>query len=98
MRLFHAFITANEFFHSSVKILIKDKKVADREFGNSLLIEDNHPKIVVSMDEMPGEETNYKGIRHLHIKKIFNGRNFVESFIIQWFKCLFLLKKQKFFD
>jgi hypothetical protein len=46
--------------------LIPDKKVYAREFGNLLKIEDNYPKIVISMDQSIGD--SYKGIEHLHIR------------------------------
>lgn len=45
----------------------------EREFGNLLAIKDNHPKIVVSMDEL-AEESNYQGVRHINI------RNFLKDF------------------
>jgi predicted AAA+ superfamily ATPase len=46
--------------------LIPDEKVKEREFGNLLLIKDNYPKYVVSLDEyLIG---NFEGIRHLHLK------------------------------
>jgi predicted AAA+ superfamily ATPase len=37
----------------------------DREFGNLLKIEDNFPKIVVTMDDLAG--VDYQGIKHIHI-------------------------------
>ncbi|MBI5299638.1 MAG: ATP-binding protein [Deltaproteobacteria bacterium] len=40
----------------------------EREFGNLLLIPDNHPKVVVSLDELIGE-TSFKGIRHINLRK-----------------------------
>lgn len=39
----------------------------EREFGNLLAIKDNYPKIVVSMDEIIGEQ-EYKGVRHKNIR------------------------------
>lgn len=50
-------------------------KNSEREFGNLLLVQDNHPKFVVSMDEMPHGESNYKGIRHLHLRKFLMLEN-----------------------
>jgi len=47
--------------------LLPDKRVLDREFGNLLSIQDNYPKIVVSMDESIGD--SYKGIHHVHIRE-----------------------------
>jgi predicted AAA+ superfamily ATPase len=40
-------------------------KTIDREFGNLLIIKDNFPKMVVTMDELAG--TDYQGIQHIHI-------------------------------
>jgi len=42
---------------------ITDDSVRDREFGNLLAVDDNHPKVVVSMDEGAGGA--YKGVRHV---------------------------------
>ena len=53
-----------------VAYLITDEKVNEREFGNLLAIKDNYPKIVVSMDEMIGNE--YQGIRHVNIREFLN--------------------------
>jgi predicted AAA+ superfamily ATPase len=57
-----------------VAYLIVDKKTRDREFGNLLAINDNHPKIVVSMDEVLLD--NYAGIKHMHVRDFLS--NFVE--------------------
>lgn len=43
--------------------LIVDEATREREFGNLLAIKDNHPKVVVSMDELAGG--GFKGVRHL---------------------------------
>ncbi len=59
-----------EKLYVQVAYLITDKKVRDREFGNLLEIEDNYPKIVVSMDEMIGE--NYKGIKQINIRSFLS--------------------------
>lgn len=49
-----------------VAYLIPDEKVKEREFGNLLLVKDNFPKIVVSLDEYTIK--NYKGILHLNLR------------------------------
>ena len=54
-----------------VAYLITDEKTKEREFGNLLAIEDNYEKIVVSMDEGIGD-SNYKGIRHVHIREFLS--------------------------
>lgn len=43
-----------------------------REFDNLLEIPDNYPKLVVSMDELVGENS-YKGIRHVNLRKFLTG-------------------------
>lgn len=40
----------------------------EREFGNLLEIQDNYPKIVVSMDTMLGD-SSYKGIKHINLRR-----------------------------
>lgn len=46
------------------------KKSREREFGNLLAVKDNHPKVVISMDEAVGE--NYKGIKHMNIREFLS--------------------------
>ena len=48
-----------------VAYVMPDKKTQTREFGNLLKIEDNYPKLVVSMDEV---DMSQKGIVHMNIK------------------------------
>ena len=45
--------------------LISDEKVKKREFGNLSAIQDNYPKIVVSLDEYAPKNIN--GINHIHL-------------------------------
>lgn len=49
-------------WYIQVCYLLTDERVIEREFWNLLQIQDNHPKIVVSMD--PVEYQNYEGIQH----------------------------------
>ena len=49
-----------------VAYLISDKKVKEREFGNLLLINDNYPKLVVSLD--PYIIGDYEGVKHIHLR------------------------------
>lgn len=56
---------AGEKLYIQVAYLLPDEKVRAREFGNLLEIEDNYPKLVVSLDKMAGG--NYQGIKHLHL-------------------------------
>ncbi len=50
-----------------VAYLIPDERAHEREFGNLLTIPDNHPKFVVSMDEVPDGES-FRGIEHVHVR------------------------------
>lgn len=54
-----------EKIYIQVAYLITDEKVREREFGNLLLIQDNYPKIVLSMDAFLGK--SYQGIEHKNI-------------------------------
>ena len=51
-----------------VKYMLFDQKTADREFGNLLLIEDNYPKYVITMDEISAG-SDFKGIRQLNLRE-----------------------------
>ena len=53
--------------------LILDKTI-DREFGNLLNINDNFPKMVVTMDELAG--IDYQGIQHIHIIDFLQNKFF----------------------
>ncbi len=55
-----------------VAYLIPDEKVIEREFGNLLLIKDNFPKIVVSLDEYAPK--NIQGIEHIHLKDFLSDK------------------------
>lgn len=48
-----------------VAYLFADRKTQEREFGNLLKIQDNFPKLVVSMDEV---DMSQKGIVHMNIR------------------------------
>lgn len=54
-----------EKIYIQVAYLINDEITRKREFDNLLEIQDNHEKIVVSMDETASG--NYKGIKHMRI-------------------------------
>ncbi|NLJ82804.1 MAG: ATP-binding protein [Bacteroidales bacterium] len=56
-----------EKLYVQVTYLLHDKKTIEREFGNMLKINDNYPKIVVSMDEFLGN--TYEGIEYMHLRK-----------------------------
>lgn len=48
--------------------LLADEKTVQREFGNLLLIEDNYPKYVVTLDPISAP-SSYKGIQQLHLRE-----------------------------
>jgi len=48
-----------------VTYLLSDDKVTKREFGNLAAINDNYPKMVVSLDEFAPDNIN--GILHIHL-------------------------------
>jgi len=56
-----------EKLYVQVTYILQDEKTINREFGNLLKINDNYPKIVVSMDEFTGN--TYEGIKHLNMRK-----------------------------
>lgn len=63
-----------ETLYVQVAYIIADEKVKEREFGNLLLIKDNYPKFVVSMDEyLIG---SYKGIKHIHLRDFLSKEVF----------------------
>lgn len=56
-----------EKLYVQVAYSVVDEKAHEREFGNLLTIQDNYPKIVVTMDEIEG--ASYQGIKQLPIRK-----------------------------
>lgn len=52
----------SEKVYIQVALRISDKNTQKRELGNLLEIDDNYPKLVVTLDEYTG--TTYKGIKH----------------------------------
>ncbi|MCD4789127.1 MAG: ATP-binding protein [Bacteroidales bacterium] len=53
-----------------VAYLLNEPKTFEREFGNLLLIKDNHEKIVVSLDDV--KFSNYEGVKHLRPWELVN--------------------------
>lgn len=49
--------------------ILNEAKTIEREFGNLLLIKDNHEKIVVSLDDF--KFSDYEGIRHIRPWELF---------------------------
>ncbi len=61
----------NERLYVQVCYLLADQSTIDREFGNLLKIKDQHPKVVLSMDEYFGE-SSYQGIKHQSIRSFLS--------------------------
>ena len=66
-------IKGNETVYVQVAYIITDNKVREREFGNLVLIKDNYPKYVVSLD--PVTIASFKGIKHLHLRDFLKTEN-----------------------
>lgn len=57
----------NRIVYIQVAYLISNEKTHNREFGNLLKIPDSYQKMVISMDELIGN--NYKGIQHWSVRR-----------------------------
>jgi predicted AAA+ superfamily ATPase len=55
----------NKTIYVQVAYLITEESTVEREFNNLLAIQDNYPKMVISMDDVLN--TDYKGIEHFNI-------------------------------
>lgn len=55
-----------EKLYVQVAYQMPNSSTRDREFGNLLKIKDNHPKMVISMEEMTGSSVD--GIQHIHLR------------------------------
>jgi len=51
-----------------VAYMLFDQKTIEREFGNLMLIQDNYPKYVITMDETSAG-SSYKGIFQMHLRE-----------------------------
>lgn len=58
----------NEKSYFQVCYLLENQKTIEREFGNLLLIKDNYPKYVISMDSFSSPNT-FEGVRHLTLSE-----------------------------
>lgn len=56
----------NEKKYVQVSYLLEKEETIKREFGNLLKIDDNHSKVVVSMDKLAGD--GYDGVDHIYIR------------------------------
>lgn len=57
-----------EHLYVQVCYLLADEKTVQREFGNLMLVKDNYPKYVVTMDPF-SHENSYKGIHQIHLRE-----------------------------
>lgn len=55
-----------ELLYVQVSYLLHDEATIAREFGNLERINDNYPKMVISMDEFSGD--THKGIQHINLR------------------------------
>jgi len=63
----------NEKIYVQVAYLLVDEKTVEREYGNLLIIGDNYPKYVVTMDDVNGN--SYEGITHMHLREFLTRFN-----------------------
>jgi predicted AAA+ superfamily ATPase len=54
-----------------VAYMLFDQKTIEREFGNLMLIRDNYPKYLITMDETP-TGASYKGIIQMHLREFLS--------------------------
>lgn len=62
----------NEKMYVQVSYLLEKEQTVRREFGNLLKIDDNHSKVVVSMDKLAGG--GYDGIEHMYIRNFLSTK------------------------
>ena len=60
-----------EIIYVQVCYLLHDQSTIDREFGNLEKINDNYPKMVISMDEFTGNTR--KGIQHINLRDFLSS-------------------------
>lgn len=53
--------------------LLSSEDTIEREFGNLMMIKDNYPKIVVSMDPVGGSFAEYPGIIHIQLREFLTS-------------------------
>ncbi len=51
-----------------VTYIMRSEETEKREFGNLSMIKDNYPKYLVSMEPVVGENSDYPGIIHIHLR------------------------------
>ncbi|MDR2562877.1 MAG: ATPase, partial [Prevotellaceae bacterium] len=61
-----------EKIYVQVCYLLQEASTVEREFGNLEKIQDNYPKIVVSMDDFTGNSRN--GIQHIYLREFLSRK------------------------
>jgi len=62
-----------ERIYIQVTYKLDSEQIIEREFGNLLLIEDNYPKMVISMDEL--WQRTVQGVKHFFITDFLISEN-----------------------
>lgn len=65
----------SEKVYVQITYLLSSEDTVKREFGNLAAIKDNYPKIVVSMDPVAGELSQYPGIKHYRLRDFLKNFN-----------------------
>jgi hypothetical protein len=60
-------VKGEETAYIQVTYLLSEEGTIQREFGNLLMINNNYPKYVISMDPFQSE-SNYEGVKHIHLR------------------------------
>ncbi len=58
----------NQTIYFQVAYKLSSPETIKREFGNLQAIQDNYPKYVVTMEDIPGPLKEYPGITHIHLR------------------------------
>lgn len=58
----------NERIYVQVTYIMRSEDTEAREFGNLMMIKDNYPKYLVSMEPITGEHPDYPGMIHIHLR------------------------------
>ncbi len=62
-----------EKIYAQVSYKLENEQTIDREFGNLLMIKDNYPKYVITMDEF--WQGSIDGVKHFHITDFLLNEN-----------------------
>lgn len=65
----------DETIYIQATYLLSEEATINREFGNLMAVKNNYPKYVISMDPFQSE-TNYEGIKHIHLRTFLSMTTF----------------------